>query len=423
MKKRNKIFTKLLCIALVCVMLITSMGAYSGDNIAFGSTRGTQFSTQLYLGNDQLDLFLNENTLNENDASPYILNSSTLFYHDLDAEYEVDQATCEAIYNFSILKNDKTIEVQTQGELDLIVFDNGISAYCGYLTGMSEFNGINYKIFANIDYNISENTLFASITLQPEDEIKENVYFSIGTPFVTDLMWDNIDSTIHSLEIAQNEMNAVNMIEEDTIYTYQGGAGDSHIQMDLYYSDTLKRMAVVSEFDSEATREYYLGYNYQSVTTQLKSIKSGLKRGYIKNNPSSIGTIDSFPEGKDKTDFNNFLVYLEDFLGDLNVPATLIKMLENISKVPEHSHKALGEHAYGLIKLPAGPSTNIVTYDDGPFAIPYNMTITQSGEYDYTGYTEVVYSTLCVVRESLYNPRYITDEKMDVTRIGIEMSK
>ena len=31
MKKRNKIFTKLLCIALVCVTLITSMGAYSGD--------------------------------------------------------------------------------------------------------------------------------------------------------------------------------------------------------------------------------------------------------------------------------------------------------------------------------------------------------------------------------------------------------
>ena len=30
MKKRNKIFTKLLCIALVCVMLVTSMGAYSG---------------------------------------------------------------------------------------------------------------------------------------------------------------------------------------------------------------------------------------------------------------------------------------------------------------------------------------------------------------------------------------------------------
>ena len=168
-KKYKKIvLTILIALALILIICII-VGVFNFD--------GNLSEASVFWSNDAFDALISEK------------DGDFISSHGLKILNSNGSGITEGTYKFEMQNNSETIRITAHGALNLYKFSNGISAYNGFLEGETTIDGVLYDVNVNVDSESSVNTLFASITLQPRNGIN-NMFFSIGTPFITDEMWE-----------------------------------------------------------------------------------------------------------------------------------------------------------------------------------------------------------------------------------------
>ena len=245
MKKRNKIFTKLLCIALVCVMLVTSMGAYSGESTKVVNTNAT-----IGLSGSHNDEFVNA-----------LHSDRPIAYSDtsLENEFEIflslnDDATYSA--RGTISRKGEQQSFVAEGALMEVNLPTGSVGLIGNLLGEIDLGNSsqeNEHINITIHSIPSENKLFAFITGGMFTETTDIETLAYGESFegMTELV---------ELYTQQNTEISSKDNQEDEIQPFTATDEDIKFHNINYMSRTLKNgqkipLAAVSIYAPEAIRQ------------------------------------------------------------------------------------------------------------------------------------------------------------------------
>ncbi|MFI3167847.1 MAG: hypothetical protein R3Y32_07025 [Bacillota bacterium] len=180
MKRIHKNLRKVLAIVLVCAMLTMSMGAYSGDN-------KEKYEPINAMGAS----FSDSNTLSRNEFNiePTFSQSLILSQTENDGEFL-------GSYTLNAFFGEETDTIQMDGIFTHKAMNDTVSGKFALLEKEVEINGVEYYMYADVSKDENSDKIFTSISLVPLNAsgVSDYIFFSIGEPFVTIQMLNDLNN-------------------------------------------------------------------------------------------------------------------------------------------------------------------------------------------------------------------------------------